>query len=460
MNTEQLGGRYTAKQNADGTLDIFNVPIVSELAKGERADLPDFEITSDWLKAALARANTRGAGGYLPPLHVHHHDDGPPKPRAGYFRPMKVGALDLGGRKVQTLFADFLRIPADVGMRIMRGELPYRSVEILNVNSEPEVDSLALLDSQPPQFRYPLLSIAKLIKQDDPNFIIPQLAASSPRTAAVAFAAFAEHSAAAVFNFGGSTVADEDKDKKDEELKAAAGDEGAPAWATKMMASLDAIAASLTAMGTAKAAAVIEGEPHKEPDGDECEAQRLADASKGEEGKPKFLDPTMAESLVAKAISGVEKKFTAALATSAGEVAGLKAQLADRAKKDTEREGRETVKHLIFAARRELKDHNVPEEVYTESLPKFAALGQDALDSFVASLKATAPRDPVSFEALAEMSNDDSPAVAKFQGSAAKMADARQLVAAFKAAKARGHMLPSMTEERYLAIHMPQESVA
>ena len=43
-----FGGSYTASHNEDGTWDIYNVPIMSELPKGAKDSVP-YDIGKEWL---------------------------------------------------------------------------------------------------------------------------------------------------------------------------------------------------------------------------------------------------------------------------------------------------------------------------------------------------------------------------------------------------------------------------
>ncbi len=471
MADQSLGGRYSAKTNADGTLDIFDVPIVSELDKGERADLPEFEITPKWLAAALKRATARAARGYLPPIHIHHHDDGPPKERAGFFRIKRVGDFDLAGKPVKTLFADLLRIPKAVAEKILSGELPYRSIEILNVNSEPEVDSLALLDSQPPQFRYPLLSIGRMIAAAGSS---NPLAARAIPTAAVAFAASPKKNAAAIlFNFPGEPPMDDanpvvDQDPEVQNLEAAEG----PLTCAAFEAAMSKLTAALTASfdgslskhfeafgqkmqaGAAPVAAPADASMAKEePDGDEEKMNAAKDEEDAGAAKPKFVDPTTESSIVAKAVKAVKAEFAGVLAESKGEIQGLKAAAAARDKKDAEKDKNSKKVESLRAARASLRGAHIEltEEVEAD-LKAMADAGDEPLKRYVAGVVRSAPRDPESFDALsANFSASNDPAeLAEFQNSPAKLTVARELTKQFNAMAARGYAPRGVDLKRFI----------
>jgi len=148
---------YRASKAQDGTYTIFDVPIFAAHVE-ERADGREIDFGSDWLHGALDTARRRQAEGYMAPLHVRHHGDGEVE-AAGKFRMHRVGKITHDGQEVDALFADLVGVRPEIFQRIMRGELSYRSVEILDVNRQ-EVDSLALLDDEVPFFRFPLLRVA------------------------------------------------------------------------------------------------------------------------------------------------------------------------------------------------------------------------------------------------------------------------------------------------------------
>ena len=168
--TEPTIPTYRAAQAPDGTWTIFDVPVFA--AHTEERSERDLEFSESWLSGALAKSATRQAEGYLAPLHVSHHGEGEPVEAAGKFRLTRVGDIQHGGEPVKALFADLVGVRPEVYERIRAGELSYRSVEILDV-SEPEIDSLALLDDEVPFFRFPLLRVA----EDKDTF--PQGAAAS-----------------------------------------------------------------------------------------------------------------------------------------------------------------------------------------------------------------------------------------------------------------------------------------
>jgi hypothetical protein len=201
MDPQEASTGYRATQADDGTWTIRDVPIFAEHTD-DRNDEP-VEFSSKWLKRALDRAKIREAEGYLPPLHVAHHGSPEGVQAAGKFRITRMAPISHGGKQVVALYADLVGVRPEVYDRIRRGELSYRSVEILDVDS-PEIDSLALLDHEVPYFRFPLLRVREGAQRSS----TPVLAYSATGRARSVLVQFAEE-------------ADMPEDKKPEETMAA-----------------------------------------------------------------------------------------------------------------------------------------------------------------------------------------------------------------------------------------------
>lgn len=162
------GGRYRWKKNADGTFDMFDVPIFAELPPGERYNRK--HVGKTWHESAVGKAKARrDKDGYVAPLHVKHHGFfGSNTMRAGFVMPTEAKERELDGKKQSVLHADFLAMPAEVFSRIEKVDLPYRSVEVSNNWDDPEILSLALLDDDAPYFKFELTTKGEEIK-DTPS---------------------------------------------------------------------------------------------------------------------------------------------------------------------------------------------------------------------------------------------------------------------------------------------------
>lgn len=148
---------YRATRAEDGTLTIHHVPIFVECSRGK----VDFD--ADWIEAAVEKAKEAEAEGYLPPLHVRHHEDGPtltdPVRAAGFFRITGAESIQFKGKRRLAVFADLVITDPSVSMDVLAKRLPYRSVEIFDVDL-PALDSLALLDHEAPYLELPMLLVA------------------------------------------------------------------------------------------------------------------------------------------------------------------------------------------------------------------------------------------------------------------------------------------------------------
>jgi hypothetical protein len=165
----KVGGHYTARANADGTYDIMDVCIFAEIPAGAKRNSEP--IGRDWQEAALMQSRAREAGGHLAPVHIYHSDEVSTKPiYAGKMRLRAVRQMTYEGQTLWATFADILGMPAEVFEKVRRGFLPYRSVEIHNW-AKPEIDSLALMDTDVPFFRMPMLNVGTVIKKDAEIFM-------------------------------------------------------------------------------------------------------------------------------------------------------------------------------------------------------------------------------------------------------------------------------------------------
>ncbi len=201
------GGRYRAEQAADGTWRIFDVPVFAELPKGVKGAPRDIrgDELRECVRVALQKSEREA---FLAPLHIYHQEQPTPSEPAGFFLPRRVASYMLDGEIVDTIFADLVGVPDGVFREIDRARFPYRSVEIRSW--EPlEFGGLALLDSQDPYFRFPLLTIGD--RQ-------PLAAGSVQQFARGPLRAFAPVGAGAValFRFSDKEASMADEPKKDD----------------------------------------------------------------------------------------------------------------------------------------------------------------------------------------------------------------------------------------------------
>lgn len=201
-STPVAGGQYLSERNADGTWNVYDVPI---FAAHERFG---FSFDRAWQEKAVANAQALAASGYVAPAHVHHHElfvsPQVGVERAGFYLPKRVEerSYPWSAGAVATTIADLLKIEDATYQEIAAGKLPYLSVEIRGEEFDPEkaaFNGLALLPHEAPYFRFPLLTVGAELAPDESKSTEP-LAASAPT---VAFYTAPSGGPAALFKLGG-----------------------------------------------------------------------------------------------------------------------------------------------------------------------------------------------------------------------------------------------------------------
>jgi hypothetical protein len=146
---------YRATQD-DGQLVVHDVPIFLTCKRGEAV----FDDT--WISAAVSKARQAANDGYYPPLHIRHHDDKEtPVRAAGYFQINRAAPITYKGKRRMAILADLIITDPLTQEEVLAKRLPYRSVEIFNVD-EPNIDSLALLDHEAPFLELPMLMVSEV----------------------------------------------------------------------------------------------------------------------------------------------------------------------------------------------------------------------------------------------------------------------------------------------------------
>lgn len=371
-----LGGQYTARVYPDGSADILHVPIFGELeAFARRNQQP---IGEEWHRAAWRADQQLAAQQYLPPAHVGHHDDGTPTRRAGFFRIVDVRRSLYRGRLQSTVFADFLRIPADIFARIRAGELPYVSAEICRWD-RPEIASVALLSDEAPAFKFPLLTVGR----------VERVESFRAHTVRYCFADF-------------ETPPMPDDKKQNEKFVPEPAPEPAPADtqpAPMAEPELPAWAPALAKLIAAEVARAlnqpIDTGPAKAPVAPEdLGAQQFADRR----------------------------------------VIALEAEVAAMRTREAQRQAREQVAARLARAQESLRGYQI-DDATRATLAKFAERGDDVLNEFVEAFRRTATQDPP--ETLAEYSRHQ-PALEKFRAQGPETLEAaKRLLPQYEALRAR-----------------------
>ncbi len=214
------GGAYRAQQNADGTWNIFDVPTYPaherKLPTGYRdgeLQYKIFKVDTAWLEKTLSYHKfKRDEESFLYPLHINHHEycggsQGEQVLGAGFHMPRRIGKIKLDGKETDVMFEDLIGVPPEVFALIEKGQLPYCSVEVLNI-AENVLSSLSLMQHHVPYFAFPLITIGA--KEYHPT--------ANTSLATASFAKAMESAAAYSRSYeGGSTMPkpEDDKDSAD-----------------------------------------------------------------------------------------------------------------------------------------------------------------------------------------------------------------------------------------------------
>ncbi|MCH7687712.1 MAG: hypothetical protein IH899_13680 [Planctomycetes bacterium] len=151
------GGEYESFQNADGTWDIYDIPIIANrpvpLMSGEM-----FDITKEWEEIAVSKALLKWhRDKYAPPLRIRHERGFETRPTGKLLlKEVRIGMFE--GEEAFVTFADFVAVPNDIYERIKRGELSYLSAEMNDISNH-EINAVALLPDEEPFFRWAMINI-------------------------------------------------------------------------------------------------------------------------------------------------------------------------------------------------------------------------------------------------------------------------------------------------------------
>lgn len=412
-------------------------------------------VTSKWLESAISTARMREDRGYKYRLHLEHHGDKPTEP-VGYFRLSHIESLDVEGSPVATVFADFFRVPQSAFDSIMRGEYPYRSVEISKPAGDPEINTLALLSTHAPFHKYAALDsdtidVSMTVDELQEAFHGPGLVGSFTGDDGRTVALFHDVSltegsmkeligslsvaedGALVLNSSGSSatfrLAESGTPKQGEfSINTPEGPWSVPAVCftdpdeSKKMKALEKenaeLKAKLKAIGDKNAA-------------------KMAEEDEGEEEKKKK------EEAAAKASADTSDsaKFSA-MQSALDEVKRERAEEKAEAKAEKEATARfdDSVKSL--------KGWNLSEKTKAK-LVKFAAIGEEALEDFVETYKTNVPKDgPKTLADAVLMGGENSEqanTVAKFLADHPEKADKAEEVCAMYAASPKSFSRPDGT---------------
>ena len=137
--------KYTWEQTPDGRYNIYNVDIFRTGQEGKEI------ISTEDAKKIITSFNADKAGDWLPRVHIAHQNYNDTKNCTG------VGYIDNLCIKNKIFFADLIDISKQVFEEIMMRKYPYRSVEL--DTAKKRIVGLALLESRPPFFSFPVLDL-------------------------------------------------------------------------------------------------------------------------------------------------------------------------------------------------------------------------------------------------------------------------------------------------------------
>lgn len=172
---DRLAKVYESRNEPDGRVRVLRVPIYAEHVRtrpvldyetGEEK-VEEIPFNRDWLEKAVADAAREQAKGHTPPLHLRHNfgtalsSTATPTEPVGTFENLEIADVDLAvpGEEPDVkavVFADLVYHDLEAFAQSKR--YPHRSVEVYDYR-EPRINSLALLGSEEPYFRFPNLRV-------------------------------------------------------------------------------------------------------------------------------------------------------------------------------------------------------------------------------------------------------------------------------------------------------------
>lgn len=396
------GHGYVTERDGNAVV-IRDVEIMGELPAGSRGNA--VPIDEKWLQAALATATRRAEGGYLPPVHVYHSRDGTPGAYdgtipAGVFRLTRVqDGKDADGYRGKVLVGDVWLTNPDVIDMYLAGRLPYRSAEIRTPTKQ-RVDSLALIPAAPPHFKFPLLRPRAGFRLADTGAGMILLAETKdePKAAIAPMAEMVD---------GPKEEYEKAKELESDEDKLADAILETHRLLRDLIQRLDTFMPGL-----------------QTPYNPRPNGTKLAEA-------PDF------------------KRLADMVGSQAGELAVLKAKLAEQEKKAEE----ETVIREALASIAEWPEASV--KLAEDGIrAAMKAGGKSAVDACLEVFKASTPKDMKAGDAVRALHAVDSPAVLKFAQRPEDLADARRFSQMYSAVKKMRVIRPDMTEEQFIDAQM------
>jgi hypothetical protein len=164
------GAEYEAIDTKDGYFTIKDVMMFAEVPAGEKNAPRDIK-GADMQMIVDHATQKYQQEKFAPPTHKGHHKqlafDDPEF--LGFNLAKRVGKVQLDGKQQDAIYGD-LKVKASAFERVRKGELPFISPEVNWL--EMTFSSVALLDSMPPHFRGPLMTIGKIKEDANARFAV------------------------------------------------------------------------------------------------------------------------------------------------------------------------------------------------------------------------------------------------------------------------------------------------
>jgi hypothetical protein len=145
---------YRAERGPAGEVIVRNVPIFAE----NKRKFGNVEVKYDraWLERALEADKKLRSSGYKAPMHFGHHEIAIERDRAGHYELEAIGLCLYQNKPVYVVFGSLV-FADEASFEKAIKKFPYRSVEIAGGDAPDQINSLALLSTEAPYFRFPNL---------------------------------------------------------------------------------------------------------------------------------------------------------------------------------------------------------------------------------------------------------------------------------------------------------------
>lgn len=164
------GAKYEAISTGDGYFTIKDVMMFGEVPAGEKNAPKDIK-AAEMQQMVDSATSKYDKEKFAAPAHLGHHKSIALKDPEflGFMLPKRVGKTTLDGKEQDAVYGD-VKVKASAFERIQKGELPYVSPEV--DWEKMQFSSLAFLDSMPPHFRGPLITIGKVTEDSAAKFTV------------------------------------------------------------------------------------------------------------------------------------------------------------------------------------------------------------------------------------------------------------------------------------------------